>query len=138
MIRMLKKNFSKPSPPISFPIKDLDSLASRSYTKLFDYPYIKASVPLSVEDLPARRRLLVCHDMQGGYGDDKWVQGGSNPDAYALWHWHLMDVFVYFSHYLITLPPPCWINAAHTHGVKVHPLSLIVSIYKFFVPPIFL
>nr|CAD1828842.1 unnamed protein product [Ananas comosus var. bracteatus] len=22
-------------------------------------------------------------------------------------------------HYLVTLPPPCWTNAAHTHGVKV-------------------
>ncbi|KAM0830144.1 hypothetical protein ACQ4PT_066391 [Festuca glaucescens] len=57
--------------------------------------------------------------MQGGYRDDAAPQGGANPDAYALWHWHLMDVFVYFSHYLVTLPPPCWTNAAHLHGVKV-------------------
>lgn len=58
--------------------------------------------------------------MEGGYtDDDKWVQGGTNPDAYAIWHWHLMDVFVYFSHDVVTLPPPGWVNAAHTHGVKV-------------------
>ncbi|CAA7392864.1 unnamed protein product [Spirodela intermedia] len=113
---------SKPSVPVSFPVRDLESLASGSYLESFHYPFIKASVPLSTAaagGLPPRRRLLVCHDMAGGYGDDKWVQGGSNPDAYAIWHWHLMDVFVYFSHNLVTLPPPCWMNAAHTHGVKV-------------------
>lgn len=58
--------------------------------------------------------------MIGGYlDDDKWVQGGTNSDAYAIWHWYLMDVFVYFSHNLVTLPPPGWVNAAHKHGVKV-------------------
>ncbi|KAG2723976.1 hypothetical protein I3760_02G196100 [Carya illinoinensis] len=57
--------------------------------------------------------------MEGGYVDDKWVQGGTNPEAYAIWHWYLIDVFVYFSHSLVALPPPCWINTAHRHGVKV-------------------
>ena len=61
----------------------------------------------------------MCHDMAGGYLDDKWVQGGTNEGAYAIWHWYLIDVFVYFSHNLVTLPPPCWTNAAHKHGVKV-------------------
>lgn len=51
--------------------------------------------------------------------DDKWIQGGGNAAAYAIWHWYLMDVFVYFSHNLVTLPPPCWTNTAHKHGVKV-------------------
>ncbi|KAL9402319.1 hypothetical protein Peur_006168 [Populus x canadensis] len=55
--------------------------------------------------------------MQGGYVNDKWVQGGTNPDAYATWHWYLIDVFVYFSHSLVTLPPPCWTNTAHRRGV---------------------
>ncbi|GFP96840.1 cytosolic endo-beta-n-acetylglucosaminidase [Phtheirospermum japonicum] len=57
--------------------------------------------------------------MAGGYTDDQYVQGGTNADAYAIWHWYLIDVFVYFSHSLVTLPPPCWINTAHRHGVKV-------------------
>ncbi|GJW44882.1 cytosolic endo-beta-N-acetylglucosaminidase 1 isoform X1, partial [Tanacetum coccineum] len=70
--------------------------------------------------LPDRRRMMVCHDMAGGYtDDDKWVQGGANVDAYGIWHWFLIDVFIYFSHNLVTLPPPCWVNAAHKHGVKV-------------------
>ncbi|MQM01842.1 hypothetical protein Taro_034600 [Colocasia esculenta] len=113
---------SKPSVPVSFPIKDLRSLASRSYFASFHYPFNRASVRLPAgagAGLPPRRRLLVCHDMAGGYQDDRWVQGGANPDAYAIWHWHLMDVFVYFAHDLVTLPPPCWTNAAHSHGVRV-------------------
>lgn len=57
--------------------------------------------------------------MAGGYSDDKWIQGGDNVNAYSIWHWHLIDVFVYFSHDLVTLPPVCWINTAHRHGVKV-------------------
>lgn len=116
---------SQPSIPTSYPIKTLQELESRDYFKSFHYPFNKSSVPLLQNGaLPNRPRILVCHDMQGGYLDDKWVQGGTNADAYAIWHWYLMDVFVYFSHSLVTLPPPCWTNAAHTHGVKVFPWFL--------------
>ncbi|KAK8552901.1 hypothetical protein V6N13_055679 [Hibiscus sabdariffa] len=111
---------SQPSIPISYPIKTLEELDSRSYFSSFHYPFNRSSVPLRPNSGSAqRRKILVCHDMQGGYVDDKWVQGGDNSGAYAIWHWYLMDVFVYFSHYLVTLPPPCWTNAAHRHGVKV-------------------
>ncbi|XP_015944259.1 cytosolic endo-beta-N-acetylglucosaminidase 1 [Arachis duranensis] len=120
----------QPSVPISYPIKTLEDLKTRSYFNSFHYPFNIALLPMShhaasssssssSSSLPNRRRLLVCHDMAGGYLDDKWVQGGTNPDAYAIWHWHLIDVFVYFSHSLVTIPPPCWTNTAHRHGVKV-------------------
>lgn len=119
-------NPTEPSSPISYPIKTLEELESRSYFDSFHYPFNKSSVCLqgvrgnaAEKLLPMRPRLLVCHDMAGGYSDDKWVQGGDNPNAYAIWHWYLMDVFVYFSHGLVTLPPPCWVNAGHLHGVKV-------------------
>ncbi|KAG9445075.1 hypothetical protein H6P81_016415 [Aristolochia fimbriata] len=111
----------KPSVPISYPIKKLEDLLSGTYFDSFHYPFNKASTPLppSSSSLPSRPRILVCHDMAGGYVDDKWIQGGTNSDAYAIWHWYLIDVFVYFSHSLVTIPPPCWTNAAHLHGVKV-------------------
>ncbi|KAL0452691.1 UNVERIFIED_CONTAM: Cytosolic endo-beta-N-acetylglucosaminidase 1 [Sesamum latifolium] len=113
-----------PAVPISYPLKTLDELESRAYFKSFHFPFNQAGVKLPAggsggEALPQRPRLLVCHDMAGGYTDDRFVQGGTNADAYAIWHWYLIDVFVYFSHNLVTLPPPCWTNTAHTHGVKV-------------------
>ncbi|XP_043720204.1 cytosolic endo-beta-N-acetylglucosaminidase 1-like isoform X2 [Telopea speciosissima] len=112
----------KPSAPVSFPIRNLDDLESRSYFDSFHFPFNKASVPLpsASASLPDRSRILVCHDMAGGYLDDKWIQGGSNSEGYAIWHWYLMDIFVYFSHTLVTIPPPCWTNTAHTHGVKIN------------------
>ncbi|XP_010486748.1 PREDICTED: cytosolic endo-beta-N-acetylglucosaminidase 2-like [Camelina sativa] len=114
-------DLSKPSLPISFPIKSLQDLNSRSYFDSFHFQFNRSTVPLrgSSDGLPNRPRVLVCHDMKGGYVDDKWVQGCENDAGFAIWHWYLMDVFVYFSHSLVTLPPPCWTNTAHRHGVKV-------------------
>ncbi|CAM8955398.1 unnamed protein product [Rhodiola kirilowii] len=109
----------QPATPISYPLKTLEELESRSYFDSFHYPFNIATVSLGSRELPDRPRMLVCHDMAGGYGDDKWVQGGDNGDAYAIWHWYLIDVFVYFSHSLVSLPPPGWVNTAHRHGVKV-------------------
>ncbi|XP_065870861.1 cytosolic endo-beta-N-acetylglucosaminidase 1-like [Euphorbia lathyris] len=110
----------QPSIPISYPIKTLEELASRAYFESFHYPFNKSSVPLRSSSSENRGRTLVCHDFKGGYtDDDKWIQGGINENAYAIWHWYLIDVFVYFAHYLVTLPPPSWTNAAHTHGVKM-------------------
>ncbi|KAL4424425.1 hypothetical protein ABPG77_005668, partial [Micractinium sp. CCAP 211/92] len=57
--------------------------------------------------------------MAGGYGEDRLVQGGSDSGFYVLRHWACLDTFVYFSHHLVTIPPPGWIDAAHTHGVRV-------------------
>ncbi|KAK6156089.1 hypothetical protein DH2020_010337 [Rehmannia glutinosa] len=116
---------SVPAVPISYPLQTLEELESRAYFKSFHYPFNQAAVKLPTAgggrcaELPQRPRILVCHDMAGGYTDDRFVQGGKNADAYAIWHWYLIDVFVYFSHSLVTLPPPCWINTAHRHGVKV-------------------
>ncbi|KAH6773881.1 Glycosyl hydrolase family 85 [Perilla frutescens var. frutescens] len=111
-----------PAVPISYPLKTLEELESRAYFKSFHFPFNQTAVKLPAggdAPLPRRSRTLVCHDMAGGYTDDRFVQGGNNAEAYSIWHWYLIDVFVYFSHNLVTLPPPCWTNAAHRHGVKV-------------------
>eukprot|EP00850_Spirogloea_muscicola_P020113 SM000207S06188 [mRNA] locus=s207:137974:139855:- [translate_table: standard] len=67
-----------------------------------------------------RPRLLVCHDLRGGYTEDAEAQGGAlGSNAFCLWDWDLVDTFVYFSHELVTVPPPGWISAAHLHGTQV-------------------
>ncbi|GAX77946.1 hypothetical protein CEUSTIGMA_g5388.t1 [Chlamydomonas eustigma] len=71
------------------------------------------------EAIEARPRLLVCHDMANGYHDDSYIQGTSNAGYYRMSSWASVDMFVYFSHHMITIPPPGWISAAHKNGVKV-------------------
>ncbi|KAK9833780.1 hypothetical protein WJX74_005705 [Apatococcus lobatus] len=66
-------------------------------------------------------KLLVCHDLAGGYTKgDLEEEGGSDANNYLISHaWHTIDTFVYFSHRLVTIPPLGWIAAAHLHGTKV-------------------
>ncbi|KAJ8730433.1 hypothetical protein PYW07_017471 [Mythimna separata] len=64
-------------------------------------------------------KTLVCHDMADGYHDDCIIDGTTNSDAYTFYNWAGIDIFCYFSHHLITIPPVGWINVGHAHGVKV-------------------
>ncbi|KAG6458328.1 cytosolic endo-beta-N-acetylglucosaminidase [Manduca sexta] len=64
-------------------------------------------------------KTLVCHDMANGYHDDCVIDGTGQHDAYTFYNWSGIDIFCYFSHHLITIPPLGWINVGHAHGVKV-------------------
>ncbi|KAH8038250.1 hypothetical protein HPB51_000191 [Rhipicephalus microplus] len=64
-------------------------------------------------------RIMFCHDMMGGYLEDRFIHGCDKPHAYRFHHWQLIDSFVYYAHHLVTIPPPGWISAGHKHGVKV-------------------
>lgn len=64
-------------------------------------------------------KTLVCHDMKGGYLDDRFVDGSKYDHQYIFYHWSAIDCFVYFSHYFVTIPPFMWVNAAHDHGVEI-------------------
>ncbi|KAH7948809.1 hypothetical protein HPB49_002503 [Dermacentor silvarum] len=67
---------------------------------------------------PGRPKILYCHDTDI-YLEDKYVYGSNKMDSYRFYHWQIIDTFVYYSHHMVTIPPPCWITAAHKHGVKV-------------------
>ncbi|KAA0184797.1 Cytosolic endo-beta-N-acetylglucosaminidase, partial [Fasciolopsis buskii] len=66
-------------------------------------------------------KVVYCHDMAGGYlkADREFGMTDVYP-AFRFTRWHLIDVFVYFSHHFITLPPLTWINLAHRQGVQVY------------------
>ncbi|XP_064423526.1 cytosolic endo-beta-N-acetylglucosaminidase isoform X2 [Latimeria chalumnae] len=67
----------------------------------------------------SRPRTVVCHDMMGGYLEDRFIQGAVVEHPYAFYHWQYIDIFIYFSHRMVTIPPVSWTNAAHKHGVSV-------------------
>lgn len=40
-------------------------------------------------------------------------------NCYQHFHWSHIDLFCYFSHQLVTIPPVPWINCAHRSGVGI-------------------
>ncbi|XP_075435866.1 cytosolic endo-beta-N-acetylglucosaminidase [Ascaphus truei] len=106
--------------PISFFLSNLEELLSWKPTNQDSFniavtPLAKRHPPMESQ----RPRTLVCHDMMGGYLEDRFIQGSDARDPYVFYHWQHIDIFVYFSHRMFTLPPVCWTNAAHKHGVCV-------------------
>ncbi|KAK8771474.1 hypothetical protein V5799_025282 [Amblyomma americanum] len=86
----------------------------------------KKPQPCAVEPLrdvkrgePDDPKILFCLDTMGGSLEDGFLHGCEKSDSYRFHHWHLINSFVYFSHHLVTIPPPGWISAGHKHGVKV-------------------
>ena len=82
----------------------------RTWERLLKIPLKKSS-----RDHP---KTIMCHDMMGGYLQDRFLDG-CEEDGYVFRHWSLIDIFIYFSHHLITIPPVGWIAAARKHGVSV-------------------
>ncbi|CAK5103376.1 unnamed protein product [Meloidogyne enterolobii] len=80
-----------------------------------------------------RPRTLVCHDHRGGItctslpNKDKERQ----IPIYSFFHWWYIDIFVYFSHHFVTVPPDVWILAAHQHVVLILGIFIIESVSLF-------
>lgn len=66
-----------------------------------------------------RPLLLACHDMAGGYHEDAHLHGAQVASAYRHCHWQATDIFCYFSHALVTIPPPGWTTAAHRNNTMM-------------------
>lgn len=106
--------------PISFFISNMEELLSWKQTTqdMFNIavtPLAKRYPPI----VSQRPKTLICHDMMGGYLEDRFIQGADSKDPYVFYHWQYIDIFVYFSHRMFTLPPVGWTNAAHKHGVAI-------------------
>ncbi|XP_078257218.1 cytosolic endo-beta-N-acetylglucosaminidase isoform X1 [Rhinoraja longicauda] len=107
--------------PISFYIPSLEEL-NRWQPVLQDHQFNRAVIPLAPRQPPLqcnRPRTLVCHDMAGGYLNDRYIQGTCDENPFVFYHWSYIDIFVYFSHRMVTIPPSCWTNAAHKHRVPI-------------------
>ncbi|KAK7807583.1 hypothetical protein U0070_013889 [Myodes glareolus] len=106
--------------PTSFYLSSLEDLLA--WTPVMEDGFNVALEPLERRQPPLsspRPRTLLCHDMMGGYLEDRFIQGSKAQNPYSFYHWQYIDIFVYFSHHTVTIPPVCWTNAAHRHGVCV-------------------
>ncbi|XP_056264184.1 cytosolic endo-beta-N-acetylglucosaminidase isoform X2 [Pseudoliparis swirei] len=106
--------------PISCSLRSLEELLSWKRNEA--NPFNVAAVPLAPREPPlarSPRRTMVSHDMMGGYLEDRFTQGTHSEAPYAFYHWQYIDIFNYFTHNLVTIPPAVWTNAAHKHGVVV-------------------
>ncbi|KAF1762381.1 hypothetical protein GCK72_010643 [Caenorhabditis remanei] len=65
-------------------------------------------------------QILVCHDMKGGYLEEETVEGKQFENEkypYMFLNWWEIDIFNYFSHNFVTIPPEGYTKIAHKHGV---------------------
>lgn len=63
---------------------------------------------------------MLIHDYSGGYNAYESCQGAVvDKEWYSCEYWQYVETFVYFSHRLVTVPPPAWINTGHRNGVNV-------------------
>ncbi|CAI5947019.1 unnamed protein product [Closterium sp. NIES-65] len=121
---------SPPVAPVCAPLTSLDQLLHwRPSSPATCGIYNRATAPFRARSAPGaargelprrqRQRVLACHDMMGGYVEDARAQGSARSEVYRAWEWDSVDVWVYFSHHLVTLPPVAWSNCCRTHGVQV-------------------
>ncbi|KAM6957282.1 cytosolic endo-beta-N-acetylglucosaminidase [Aplochiton taeniatus] len=106
--------------PISSGLQSFEDLLSWKRSEA--NPFNVATVPLANREPPlagSPLRTLVSHDMMGGYLDDRFLQGTESEAPYAFYHWQYIDIFNYFTHNMVTIPPSLWTNAAHKNGVLV-------------------
>ena len=87
-------------------------------------PVHRSNTPLTKRpehaDEDKKSKILLIHDYAGGYLDYETCQGSNaSKEMYSCEQLQLIDSFVYFSHQLVTIPPPTWINTCHRNGVQV-------------------
>lgn len=83
-------------------------------------PLLKRSASRAHYQVKPTTVVLLCHDYSGGYHDYESVRPCLREnEIYACNYPQYIDTFVYFSHKLVCVPPPTWINTMHRNGVKV-------------------
>ncbi|THY32756.1 hypothetical protein D6D01_02470 [Aureobasidium pullulans] len=102
------------------------------------YSFQRANTPLLPRSgstvVKGKSNITLIHDFSGNYHDYENVHGSFvDQPSYSGEYMQSIDTFVYFSHKLICVPPPSWINTLHRNGVKalgtflVEPQSVGIS-----------
>lgn len=92
-------------------------------------PLQRSNTPLLPRDLShlneeplgqGKAKLLLVHDYAGGYHEYEAAQETAvETEQYTCERLQFVEAFVYFSHKLVTVPPPSWVNLLHRSGVPV-------------------
>lgn len=83
-------------------------------------PLLQRSASRVHDHVGSTTLVLLCHDYGGGYHDYESVRPSLLTNKmYACNYSQYVDTFAYFSHKLVCVPPPTWINTMHRNGVKV-------------------
>lgn len=87
-----RKLETDPLTPYSLPLKSMSALRDWTPSKdTFNIP----NVPLQPREKSGTRpKLILTHDMAGGYKEDKQVQGNAYQEIYYVQYWHLTDIFI--------------------------------------------
>lgn len=102
-----------------------------SWTEVDTDPLQRANTPLLVRSVAGRKELikanvLLVHDYAGNYHEYEATSNvGLDEERYTCEYLQYVDIFVYFSHKLVCVPPPTWINLLHRNGVKAFGTILI-------------
>ena len=98
---------------LSRPIFTVDELQN-----LILNPLNRCRIPIQNLTESRARKVLLCHDMAGGYKKDAIIEGSEGTDVYHCQFLHYIDIFCYFSHERVTIPPRQWTESCHRQGVS--------------------
>ena len=95
------------------PIKSLSELLLWEPDDLYNASVVPYRKLQKIEN----RELLVCHDFGGNYKEDVGITNLEN--SYKYFHFIHTDIFIYFTHSLVTIPPASWVDSAHKAGTLI-------------------
>lgn len=81
-------------------------------------PEHQSRVPYTQSKKHSSKQLLICHDCgSSNYNND--IGPNSIPCTYRYFHYMHTDIFIYFSHSRISIPPVAWTDSAHRNKTQV-------------------
>ena len=85
-------------------------------------PFLKRPLQPEPSNALPSSNVLLMHDYRNGYIESGYEgsQGAFiSHEEYALEYWQRVEVFDYFAHYRVSIPPSSWVNAGHRNGTLV-------------------